>query len=136
MTEIIDISKAPRVDFSTPPTGAALLTAPNSVTAAAPPAGMAVTTPPNGSFKEVKVGVSGGGLLYWPENNSLIAFFDYEIRELYAQADEHSKKIFALQAANRKVTQASIDLREAHKKGVKAEMEKAEAALQQAISDM
>jgi len=51
-------------------------------------------------------------------------------------ADEHTKKIEALQTANKKVTEASVQLRHAHIGGVKADVEKAEEALKAAISEM
>jgi hypothetical protein len=51
------------------------------------------------------------------------------------EADEHTKKIEALQEANLKVTEAST-LRAAHKGGVAAEIKKADAALESAISLM
>ncbi|MGZ9044211.1 MAG: hypothetical protein ACXW24_07245, partial [Telluria sp.] len=64
------------------------------------PRAVATTTPPSGTLQEVKVSAGAGVLMYWPEKNGFIALFADEYRELYAEADEHSKKIAALQAAN------------------------------------
>lgn len=100
------------------------------------PHAVSLTTPPRDTFHEAKLAPGGGMLMYWPEQNSFLALFPEEYREFYVEADEHSKKIAQLQAANQKVTEAAIALRAAHKSGVKADMQKAEATLQQAISDM
>jgi hypothetical protein len=100
------------------------------------PYATSTTTPPRDTFHEVTVASGDGVLMYWPEQNGFLALFPEEYRAFYAEADEHSKKIEKLQNANRKVTEAALLLREAHKRGVAGEMTKAEAALQQAISDM
>jgi hypothetical protein len=100
------------------------------------PHAVATTTPPSGTFHELKVAEGDGVLMYWPEQNAFLALFPEEYRDFYAQADEHSRKIGALQAANRKVTEASIALREAQKRGVAAEIKKADAALEAGLNEM
>jgi hypothetical protein len=100
------------------------------------PHGVSLTTPPSATFKQVPLPNGDGGLLYWPAQNAFLAFYPEDLREIYAIADEHTKKIEALQAANQKVTQASLDLRSAQKSGVKAEIEKKEQALKVALSEM
>lgn len=101
-----------------------------------PPHAVATTTPPAGTFKELSVPAGDGALMYWPEQNGFIALFADEYREFYAEADEHSKKIAALQAANRKFTEAAVALREAQKGAVAANIKKAEAALEAAKNEM
>lgn len=95
-----------------------------------------ITTPPRDTFCEVTVPAGEGVLMYWPEKNGFIALFPEEFRCISAEADDHSKKIEKLQFANREVTESALRLREAHKRGVSAEIVSAETALQQAISDM
>jgi hypothetical protein len=106
--------------------------------APAPPRPQAVSlsTPPGETFKEAMLMPGGGVLVYLPETNAMLALFADEYRALLAEGDEHSKKIADLQKANQRVTDASIALRAAQKAQVKADIDKAEAALQQAISDM
>jgi hypothetical protein len=102
----------------------------------AQPHAVATTTPPNGTFKELKIAPGDGALMYWPEQNGFIALFADEYREFFAEADEHSKKIKALQEANMKVSQVSVKLRAAHMRGVAAEIKQAEAELDAAIDEM
>ena len=106
------------------------------MTDTAAPHAVATTTPPNGTFKELKIAPGDGALMYWPEQNGFIALFADEYREFFAEADEHSKKIKALQEANMKVSKASVELRTAHMGGVAAEIKKAEANLDAAIDEM
>lgn len=100
------------------------------------PHAVAQTSPPNETFEEAKITPNGCVLVYWPEWNAFLAFFEDEYRALMAEADDHNAKIEALQKANRAVTEASIKLREAQKANVKADIEKAEDALKKAISEM
>jgi hypothetical protein len=100
------------------------------------PHAVAITTPPSGTYHEIKVPNGDGVLMYWPEQNGFLALFPDEYREFYVEADEHSKKIAALQAANHKVTEASIALREAHKSAIAADIKKADSALEAAINEM
>lgn len=100
------------------------------------PHAVAQTSPPNETFKEAQITPGGGALVYWPEWNAFVAFFEDEYRALMAEADDHNAKIEALQKANRAVTEASINLREAQKANVKADIEKAEDALKKALSEM
>lgn len=100
------------------------------------PYAAAPTTPPSGTHQEVKVAPGDGVLMYWPGQNGFLALYEGEYRELYAEADEHARKIEALQAANRKVTEASIALREAHKRGVAAQIRGADTELEKAIQVM
>jgi hypothetical protein len=100
------------------------------------PHAKSLTTPPRDTFHEVTAAQGDGVLVYWPEKNGFLALFPEEYRSFYAEADEHSKKIEKLQSANRRFTEAALSLREAHKRGVVAEISKAETELQQAMSDM
>lgn len=100
------------------------------------PHAVAKTSPPNDTFEEAKLTPGGGVLVYWPEWNAFVAFFEDEYRALMAEADDHNAKIEKLQAANRAVTEASMKLREAQKANVKAGIDKAEDALKKAISEM
>jgi hypothetical protein len=100
------------------------------------PDAVSTTTPPRDTYHETTISNGDGSLLYWPEKNAFLAIYPDEYREFHAEADEHSKKIDKLQKANRSVTEAGIQVRAAHKNGVKAEIQKAEATLQQAISDL
>lgn len=100
------------------------------------PHAVATTTAPSGTFKEVKVSPGDGVLMYWPEQNAFLALFADEYREFYAEADQHSKAIDKLQAANRKVTEASIALREAHKSAIAADIKKADASLETALNEL
>jgi len=75
-------------------------------------------------------------LMYWPECNGFVALWADEFRALMQEAEEHNKKIEALQEANRKLTEAAVKAREAHMRGVKAEIAQPEAELEQAVSDV
>lgn len=100
------------------------------------PHAVAQTSPPNDTFTDATLAPGGGVLVYWPEWNAFVAFFEDEYRALMAEAQDHDKKIEALQKANFAVTQASMALREAQKANVKADIKKAEDALKKAISEM
>ncbi|MDB5937409.1 MAG: hypothetical protein JWQ01_4753 [Massilia sp.] len=100
------------------------------------PYATSTTTPPRDTFCEVAVPAGEGVLMYWPEKNGFIALFPEEFRCFSAEADDHSKKVEKLQLANQKVSESALRLRDAHKRGVFAEIASAEAVLQQAISDM
>ncbi len=100
------------------------------------PHAVATTTPPKDTFTTLKVTEGDGVLMYWPEQNGFIALFADEYREFFAEANENSKKIELLQAANKKVTKESVALREAHKSGVVADIKKAQAALDAALDEM
>lgn len=112
------------------------MTEPSNPKQPAQPHAIATTTPPNETFELAQLTPGVGGLVYWPESNAFLALFDDECRALVVEADEHNAKIQALQYANRVVTEASIKLREAQKANVKADIDKAEEALQKAISEM
>ena len=100
------------------------------------PHGVGVTNVPAGTFIDVKVHPGEGELVYWPEQNAFLALYPFEFRELHVEADEHSKKIAALQAANQKVSEAAVTLREAQKANNAADMKSAEMALNQALNEM
>lgn len=100
------------------------------------PYAISTTTPPRDTFHEVTVTPGVGVLVYWPEKNGFLALYPEEYRAFYVEADEHSKKIEKLQKANQRFREAAMSLREAHKRGVVAEIGKAETVLQQANSDM
>ncbi|TFW28822.1 hypothetical protein [Duganella callida] len=104
--------------------------------AATEPHASGVTNVPAGTFIDAQVHPGEGELVYWPEQNAFLALYPFEFRELHVQADEHSKKIAALQAANQKVSEAALVLREAQKANVAADMKKAEDALNQALNEM
>jgi hypothetical protein len=108
----------------------------NGPTVSSEPHARALTTPPATTFTQVTMSSGDGGLLYWPEKNAFVALYPDEVRDIYAEADEHSKIIAALQAANQRVTQAALDLRNAQKSGVKADIAEKEQALKVAISEM
>jgi hypothetical protein len=120
----------------------ATATAPESNCAADAPAAppkphaVGVTNVPAGTFVDAKIHPGEGELMYWPEQNAFIALFPPEFRELHVEADEHSKKIAALQAANQQVSAAALTLREAQKANVAADIKTAEAALNKALNDM
>jgi hypothetical protein len=55
------------------------------------------TNIPAGTFIPAKLPEGEGALMYWPEQNAFLALFAPEFNALHFQADEHSKKIAALQ---------------------------------------
>ncbi|MET0320468.1 MAG: hypothetical protein ABW069_07095, partial [Duganella sp.] len=77
------------------------------------PHASSVTTVPSDTFTDAKVTPGEGELVYWPEQNAFLALYPFEFLELHFEADEHSKKIAALQEANKKVTEAAVAMREA-----------------------
>ncbi|MYM29526.1 hypothetical protein GTP58_14445 [Duganella sp. CY15W] len=94
------------------------------------------TNIPAGTFIPAKLPAGEGALMYWPEQNAFLALFAPEFNALHFQADEHSKKIAALQEANKKVTEAAVVLRAAQKANVAADMKKAEDELNKALNEM
>lgn len=95
-----------------------------------------VTTVPSNTFIDAKVTPGHGELVYWPEQNAFLALYPFEFLELHLEADEHSKKIAALQEANKKVTEAAVAMRAAQKSNVAAELKKAEEELNAALDEM
>jgi hypothetical protein len=108
----------------------------NTVAKPKEPHAVAMTSAPANTFVDIKIPKGDGVLMYWPEQNGFLALYRPEYREFHAEADEHSKKIAALQDANHKVTEAAVVLREAQKSGVVADIKKADAALEKALNDM
>lgn len=100
------------------------------------PLKVAKTTPPKETFQRANLSNDLGGLVYWPALNAFLALYPDEMREVHAVADEHAKKIKALQEANQKVTEVSLALRNAQKSGVKADIDKEQEALKAAINEM
>ena len=95
-----------------------------------------VTTVPSNTFIDAKITPGHGELVYWPEQNAFLALYPFEFLELHLEADEHSKKIAALQEANKKVTEAAVAMRAAQKSNVAAELKKAEEELNAALDEM
>jgi hypothetical protein len=100
------------------------------------PHAVAMTNPKADTFHKVTTTPGDGMLMYWPEQNSFLALYPDEFHEIHAEADEHSKKIAMLQAANQKVTQLAVALRAAQKSGVQANMKKAARELEEAINEL
>lgn len=97
------------------------------------PKAVTPTTPPAGTYIDVTHVVGNGMLLYWPENNGLIALWPEEWLEFRQEADYHNEVVEKLQQANREVTEASLNLREAQKSAAKPRISEAEQVLQQKL---
>ncbi len=95
-----------------------------------------VTTVPSNTFIDAKITPGAGELIYWPEQNAFLALYPPEFLDFHYEADEHSKKIAALQAANQKVTEAAIAMRAAQKSNIAADLKKAETELNAALDEM
>ena len=100
------------------------------------PHASSTTTTPSDTFVDAKIAPGDGQLVYWPEQNAFLALYPFEFLELHFEADEHSKKIAALQAANKKVTEAAVAMREAQKSNIAADLKKAEEELNAALDAM